>query len=261
MRLMSLKNTRQTPASPRFAAALLAALLMAGCAGDVDEARDIEVSVATSTVAPAATALTGATPALPASSCDRDEMIGHVISSTAEVMTASGTGTAFHIGGGEFITSAHVIDGDDEVRLRTSTGLEVSASSAGVVEDIDIALLQTDLDVPTLEWGMLNTLAEDDPVFAFGYPSGATAEATMTSGTFVAETTVLGMDILDINVPVAPGSSGGPLVDECGAVMGVVFAQWARFEGGAAVPVGLVVAALPEARRGMHALAGAPVLP
>src|SRR6185369_12168457 len=62
-------------------------------------------------------------------------------------------------------------------------------------------------------------------------------------------------EVLQIDVAVNPGNSGGPLVDNKGRVVGVVFAGIRDFQGvNFAIPVSLVQKDLPRLRSGGKAV-------
>jgi serine protease Do len=132
-------------------------------------------------------------------------------------------GSAFLWGDGSVaVTNAHVVGGADEVRLVDRHGVEEVALVIGRDAVRDVAVL-------SVEAGREGLVAAEavpglgDEVFALGAPLGI--EFTLTEGRISA----LGRQV-DIAVPlvllqhdaaVNPGSSGGPLVDEAGRLLGM----------------------------------------
>jgi hypothetical protein len=134
-------------------------------------------------------------------------------------------GTVFLINAdGGAVTANHVVAGCRQLRLRGRGG---TASVLATDPGHDLALLR----VPGRVDGFA-TLAADpgalrqgDPVVVFGYPLTAWLSVTgnLTPGTVSA---VKGLgndpDQLQITAPIQPGSSGSPLLDARGTVVGVV---------------------------------------
>jgi len=152
------------------------------------------------------------------------------------------------------LTALHVVAGAKVIRLSFADGTTTSAVVTGVDEDNDIATLVPD-DLPTLivpaVLGTSQPLAVGSDVIALGNPLGLTAS--------VSTGVVSGLDrigsaggtqltgLIQFDAAVNPGSSGGPLVDTTGAVVGIVVALVnptgdRTFIGiGLAVPIGTAV--------------------
>jgi S1-C subfamily serine protease len=136
-----------------------------------------------------------------------------------------GEGTVFLINAdGGAVTAQHVVADCAQLRLRGRSGL---ASVQGVDVENDLALLR----VPG-EIGEVATLSADptslrqgDPVVVFGFPLNAwlSTGGNLTPG-WVSALTGLGNDPnqLQITAPIQPGSSGSPVLDRHGLVVGVV---------------------------------------
>src|SRR5690606_5438161 len=92
----------------------------------------------------------------------------------------------------------------------------------------DLAVLRasTELEATPLA---LSSSAPDvgSQIFAIGNPQGL--ERTISEGIISGRRTVRGGEVLQITAPISPGSSGGPVVDASGAVVGVTVAY---LEGG-----------------------------
>jgi len=88
----------------------------------------------------------------------------------------------------------------------------------------DIAILRIDADALTpLELGDSDRVRPGEPVVAIGHPLGLTD--TVSSGLVGAVRKIeTGFSVLQISAPIAPGSSGGPLFDDRGRVIGVATA-------------------------------------
>ncbi len=94
--------------------------------------------------------------------CPSDSRPVTALQAVTQVFTSSGSGTAFHIGSGEWLTAAHVVEQDRTVRL-SSTTFDASATVVGLDVARDLALLRTSsaptealalIDVSTLDSGI-----------------------------------------------------------------------------------------------------------
>lgn len=140
-------------------------------------------------------------------------------------------GTGFFIGpSGTVLTSYHVIEGARRVACRTPDGQLHRAAIVRISQANDLALLQVDLR-PTryLTFAPPGTLRAGDRVFTLGYGAVnylGTNEPRFSDGA-VSALSGLGAEdaYMQITVPVQPGNSGGPLLNEAGQVVGIVAAQ------------------------------------
>jgi S1-C subfamily serine protease len=147
-------------------------------------------------------------------------------------LEARGVGTAFHVGGGYFVTSAHVIAGARDVMLEDSNRtLEKPDKLAKIARIVgsdtltDIAVLKTDAPETTLEWAT-EIPSIGSSVYAIGNPFGR-APGSFSSGiisgaerVFTAEGLTL-VHLLQTDTAINPGNSGGPLLNIQGQVVGI----------------------------------------
>ncbi len=197
-----------------------------------------------------ATATPSATPATPKDpdSCDfRDELErvrGAIVRIRAPESPYSGSqGTGFHIGGGEYVTAAHVVQDErgrahDEIYVASAlTGRSeraeiVSAGSFSISSDPqhrDIAILRSALVVEhSIRY---RTPGDGDigrDVRALGYPWSQAGDDSATVQRPVVLRGVLSnaavrdnIAVVQADVQAQSGMSGGPLVDDCGVVLAV----------------------------------------
>ena len=159
------------------------------------------------------------------SQCRIDEsMAARVIASTVKVETPTGTGSAFYIGNGEFVTAAHVVDNNPRTITLRNERVNTSARLIGYTsrEDGDLAILSASAsNMAALKWA--GAIGEGAEVAVVGYPLGQGLRASISRGiisrTF---TDQAGVSQMQTDAPANPGNSGGPLVDACGRVAGVV---------------------------------------
>ena len=165
-------------------------------------------------------------------------MAANVRAAIVEVETESGRGTAFHIGGGVYVTAAHVVQDDFGQTARAITlyagdrPMSATITSIGSFSQTglerDIATLRADGIDAVLKWRAPSEGDTDIDVRAFGYPwsgiqdDGSRGGSLQTSrGVVSAVTTADGIEIVQTDAGVDRGMSGGPLVDECGNALAV----------------------------------------
>jgi S1-C subfamily serine protease len=151
-----------------------------------------------------------------------------------------GTGSGFVLPGGLVVTNRHVVGEPVEVSLNSWDGRSLSAEVTGIATDSDLAVLRLDGDAGLPAAIIRERPAEvGEPVLAVGYPGGG--PVTVSTGRVVAiiDGQVLGeaTEVLLVDAPIRRGNSGGPLLDEQGQVIGVVFALEEGTNRGVAVPV------------------------
>jgi serine protease Do len=140
--------------------------------------------------------------------------------------TVTGLGSGFVLGDDGFIlTNAHVVEGVDEVFVRlTGSKRELKAKIVGTDPDTDIALLKVSArGLRAAPMGSSHRLRVGDWVAAIGSPFGF--DNTITAGIISAKERNLAAGsptpFLQSDVAINPGSSGGPLVNLSGEVVGI----------------------------------------
>jgi S1-C subfamily serine protease/Holliday junction resolvasome RuvABC ATP-dependent DNA helicase subunit len=135
------------------------------------------------------------------------------------------SGTGFFVtADGYVVTNAHVVEGCEDPKVVCGTAEPVTAQV--LARDIvnDLALLKVDLatdHVASLRAGI--RIGEE--IAAFGFPLQGTLSA---GGNFtVGNVSALAgfkndSRHMQISAPIQPGNSGGPVIDQCGNVIGVV---------------------------------------
>ncbi|WP_026819554.1 MarP family serine protease [Arthrobacter castelli] len=162
------------------------------------------------------------------------------ITGTAFQCGQNQTGSGFVVAPGRVVTNAHVVAGVREPVVQVPNGNVLRARVVSFDPVRDLAVLAVDgLQAAPLQLG---TTAQEGDVAAFaGYPAGgplATQPATVQSVSTTMVQNIYGADpsplqLYQLAANVEQGNSGGPLLDEQGRVVGVVFAK-----STADVPVG-----------------------
>jgi len=126
---------------------------------------------------------------------------------------------------GQVLTNAHVIDGAASVSVALDSGARVPARVMGLDPVLDLALLRVEVGAPqtVARLGDSAAVRVGDEVVAIGNPIGL--DQTMTRGIVSGLNRLLpGISdepMIQTDAPINPGNSGGPLVDRCGAIVGI----------------------------------------
>ena len=159
---------------------------------------------------------------------------------------------------GHVVTNFHVIQGASEATIRLADGRDYKAVLVGVSPAHDIAVLRIGVDFkrpPPVPVGTSADLKVGQKVFAIGNPFGL--DWTLTTGIVSALDRSLPSDsgqtiehLIQTDAAINPGSSGGPLLDSAGRLIGIntaIFSTTGESVGiGFAVPVDTVNRVVPE---------------
>jgi S1-C subfamily serine protease len=173
---------------------------------------------------------------------------------------------------GVVLTNNHVIEGSTSISVvHISTGRRYTATVVGTVPSEDIAVLRIDgaANLPTVPIGRSSTVKVDDPVVALGNAGGVGGAPHTVSGNVVAlNQTITATDLdgshpetlaglMQIDAPLEPGDSGGPLANKSGQVIGIDTAASAtrRFRAvgdsaGFAIPIDRAMALAAQIQAG-----------
>lgn len=125
---------------------------------------------------------------------------------------------------GLILTNAHVVAGTTVIHMVTPDGDKVPATVIGADLDLDLALVRASeaRSLRPAPLGDSDRLRVGDWVVAIGNPFGL--HHTVTAGIVSAKGRTLddsGVDYLQTDTALSPGSSGGPLLDLGGNVVGI----------------------------------------
>ena len=174
---------------------------------------------------------------------ERDRVRAAVVEVFSKRHSGLGRGTAFHIGGGQYITAAHVIR-DDNNRLHTN--IEIVVPTTGGIHKATVqkfSMMSSNQQGLGRDLAILSSVAIDNKlnlrtptaddidieVRVLGFPWSqekksqseiVPSEIRRTSISNVA-TSSEGIAVISIGAG-TNGMSGGPVVDECGNALGVV---------------------------------------
>ena len=137
-----------------------------------------------------------------------------------------GAGSGIVLAQGRVLTNAHNVRGD-EVTVTFADGRTAEGRVAGLDVDADVAVLDTDTgDAAALAWATGARASIGMPVFALANPGGRGLRVTFgfVSGvdrTFRGPRGVRITGSLEHTAPLLPGSSGGPVLDASGQLVGI----------------------------------------
>jgi len=134
-------------------------------------------------------------------------------------------GTGFFAAPGYVVSAFHVGEGARKVSVVLRSGEVARAEVMGVDQANDIALLKVKRRVTPLPIISSKEVAVGDQVFTIGYPL-IDIEGQEQKATFGRVNALSGIQddvrFMQIDVPIQPGNSGGPLIDSRGRVVGIV---------------------------------------
>ncbi|WP_454754624.1 Do family serine endopeptidase [Cupriavidus necator] len=159
-------------------------------------------------------------------------------SGPSEPHLVRGIGSGFIIRpDGLILTNAHVVGSAKVVTVKLQDRREFKAKVIGTDTRSDVAVVRIDTkDLPTVRLGDSSHVRAGDPVLAIGSPYGfentATAGIVSATGRSLPDDT--GALFIQTDAAVNPGSSGGPLFNANGEVIGIntqIFTHTGGYQG------------------------------
>ena len=179
-----------------------------------------EAPASGSSTAGARAALPDRTPTAVPGGCTAEAAAARITGSVARIRTFTGVGTAFYIGDSTWLTAAHVVAGETSVRL-TNDAIDINATVAKTYLEYDLAVLVGAASVSAIHWG--ETPRSGAEALVIGYGRGQrTLVAGVTRGIVSERFVENGETFIRTDAPANPGNSGGPLLNICGQVIGIV---------------------------------------
>lgn len=231
------------------AAATVAATLAGGGAGWIAGRSTAPASSAvttSATVASAGASVPDVIAAVQASVVTID-VTSSATTRSGRTVQQSGAGTGFVIDAdGLIATNAHVVEGATSVTVTLSDGSQAQGTVVGADASADLAVVRIDrTGLTPVTVGSSTALRVGDEVIAIGNALGLGGTPTATMGIVSALgrsiTTDSGtsyQDLVQIDAPINPGDSGGPVVDAAGRVIGIASAGTTSAENiGFAIPI------------------------
>jgi len=147
-----------------------------------------------------------------------------IVSIRTENSEGRGLGTGFLVEpDGVIVTNLHVVEGATRVEIKLHTGeVHNQVRIASFDQSRDLAVLRIPgFGLPTIPLGNSESVRTGEAVIAIGNPGGL--EETVTLG-IISSIRVRkdGTKVIQTDTAVSPGSSGGPLINKNGEVVGIV---------------------------------------
>lgn len=166
--------------------------------------------------------------ALTVPACDRGVMalpagLNGLAKSVVVVRSGAVRGTAVVISPEGFaLTAAHLTKGQARVGVKLESGLELDAEVLRADAKSDLALLR----LPGRGYPCVPVVPKSpsvgENVFVVGTPLGEGFAGSVSRGVVSATRQVDGIDLVQTDASINPGSSGGPLLDRNGQLLGIV---------------------------------------
>ena len=164
-----------------------------------------------------------------------------IVDSIVFVETPQGTGTGIVIEDGWILTNAHVVERYADVRIGRSDGVDLGEHAVFSVDWVfDLALVGPLDDAELVPFDRTSSadLSIGDPVMLIGFPDETNMDPTptLTSGIVSRRRSpaVGDFPFVQVDATIAPGQSGGALVDMNGELMGISGLEFGQGEFGLA---------------------------
>ena len=142
------------------------------------------------------------------------------------------SGSGFFVGkSGYIMTNAHVVGDSDRLYVTTLDGDRIKAEVIDSNAKLDIALIKLvtgKKNFPTARIGNSNNLRKGQPIIMIGNPLGTQYEHTVLTGIISGFNRHNGS--IQLSIPSYPGSSGSPVFDNKGRVIGIMRARAAELK-------------------------------
>jgi serine protease Do len=148
--------------------------------------------------------------------------LADAVGSVVSVFAGGGFGSGVLVSSdGYLLTNHHVVGETPQVKIRWSDGFETTGQVIRTDKRRDVALIKTEPRGRTALAINRSAPPVGTKVYAIGTPLDPKLQSTVTSGIVSANRIVDGFSFIQSDTPVTHGNSGGPLLDETGAVVGL----------------------------------------
>lgn len=120
------------------------------------------------------------------------------------------------------LTNNHVVSGTGDIHVSLCNNTEYSARRIGADKDLDLAVLKNEgaSNLTAIRLGDSRKLKVGDHVLAIGTPFGLGQSVTFGIVSALGRSN-LGTDFIETDASINPGSSGGPLLNIDGEMVGI----------------------------------------
>ena len=155
--------------------------------------------------------------------------VNQILDSVVTVRSTSGHGSGFFISkDGYILTNYHVVGNAKKAIIKLNSGIELPADVIRKDKLRDVALIKVALAKSTPLPISFRTINQLDDVVAIGSPVKESLQGSITKGIVSAIRTdkQSNQRFIQSDVTIQPGSSGGPLLNEKGNVIGIAVAGY-----------------------------------
>jgi len=148
-----------------------------------------------------------------------------VILSTARDGKRQGLGTGFVVGDGLIATNYHVIGEARPIQVQLADGSVHEVTSIHSSDrNLDLAVIRVAVKelkaLPLSDTDDAKKLKPGQPIVVLGHP--IKLQFSVVAGVLSGQREVEGLSMLQLAIPIEPGNSGGPVLDQGGKVLGIV---------------------------------------
>jgi S1-C subfamily serine protease len=143
------------------------------------------------------------------------------VNGVVTVFAGSGHGSGFVISDNLLLTNYHVVREADSVVIKFNNGMQVVGKTMAYNSGIDVAIVKVDATLPK-HFRLSKTMpVVGTDVYAIGTPLEEQLQSTVTRGIVSGIREEDNKKLIQSDVNIRPGNSGGPLVDKSGSAVGI----------------------------------------
>jgi len=142
-------------------------------------------------------------------------------SAVVTVFAGGGHGSGFVISDNLILTNHHVAGNANNVTVKLDSGIEIIGKVIASNSARDVALIKVEASMPKYFKTKRDLPAVGSEVYAIGSPLDENLNSTMTKGIISAIREENKLKLIQSDVNVRPGNSGGPMINKDGEVIGI----------------------------------------
>jgi len=142
------------------------------------------------------------------------------------VSAEMGQGSGFVISENLILTNHHIVGESKSVAIIFSNGLQLIGKVIASNPSIDVAAVEVDFTLPKYFHLSKTTPTLGADVYSIGTPLNQKLHIAISQGTINALRIVKNQTLIQSNINIPSGNSGGPLLDKSGAVVGIAVSKY-----------------------------------